>query len=111
MRQSLDINPHQVEALQHFISLRQRQCKWPVIEPWERLSRKDLLTGISSLSLANLADDPMFQLAKAYHYGKTVLGRHQAGARQPSRQTGAISPGFASAMSRRTCASMPSALP
>ena len=76
LRQSLEINPHQVEALQHFISLRQRQCKWPVIEPWDRLSRKNLLTGISSLSLANLADDPVFQLAKAYHYGKTVLGRH-----------------------------------
>ena len=77
LRQSLDINKHQVEALQHYISLRQRQCKWPAVEPSERLSRKDLLSGISSLSLANLADDPTFQLAKAYHYGKTVIGRHK----------------------------------
>jgi predicted O-linked N-acetylglucosamine transferase (SPINDLY family) len=77
LRQSLDINSHQVEAMQHYISLRQRQCKWPAIEPWERVSRKDLLSGISSLSLANLADDPVFQLAKAYDYGKNVLGRHK----------------------------------
>lgn len=75
LRQSLEINPAQVEATQHFISLRQRQCKWPVIRPTERITRKDLLTGISSLSLANLADDPMFQLAKAYHYAKTTIGR------------------------------------
>ncbi len=70
LRQSLDINPHQTKVLQHWISLRQRQCKWPVIAEWDRVSRKRLLTGISSLSLQCLADDPMFQLAKAYHYGK-----------------------------------------
>jgi predicted O-linked N-acetylglucosamine transferase (SPINDLY family) len=75
LRQSLEINPSQVEAMQHYISLRQRQCKWPVIQPTERISRKDLHTGISSLSLSNLADDPMFQLAKAYHYAKTTIGR------------------------------------
>ena len=74
LRQSLDIQPLQVEAMQHFIALRQRQCKWPAIEPWERVSRKDMLAGISSLSIALLADDPMFQFARAYHYGKTVVG-------------------------------------
>jgi predicted O-linked N-acetylglucosamine transferase (SPINDLY family) len=76
LRQSLDINPTQVEALQHWISLRQRQCKWPVLAESERVTRKALLGGISSLSLANLADDPMFQLAKAHQYGKTSIGMH-----------------------------------
>ena len=51
LKQSLDINSHHIEATQHWISLRQRQCKWPVIEEWERVGRKQLLTGISSLSL------------------------------------------------------------
>jgi len=74
LKQSLDINPHQVEAMQHWISLRQRQCKWPVVAEWERVKRKDLLNGISTLSLANLADDPMFQLAKAYRYAKQSIG-------------------------------------
>src|SRR3954464_15747797 len=78
LRQSLDINPHQVEAMQHWISLRQRQCKWPVVAEWERVKRKDLLNGISTLSLANLADDPMFQLAKAYRYARQSIGMPKA---------------------------------
>ena len=78
LRQSLDIDCNQIEATQHYISLRQRQCKWPVIAPWERVSRKALLKGISSLSLSNLADDPMFQLAKAYNYAKHHIGMPKA---------------------------------
>ncbi len=74
LRQSLDINPHQTKVLQHWISLRQRQGKWPVLAEWDRVSRKHLLTGISSLSLQCLADDPMFQLATAYQYGKKSIG-------------------------------------
>jgi predicted O-linked N-acetylglucosamine transferase (SPINDLY family) len=74
LRQSLDINPHQTKVLQHWISLRQRQCKWPVLAESERVSRKHLLTGVSSLSLQCLADDPMFQLATAYQYGKKSVG-------------------------------------
>jgi predicted O-linked N-acetylglucosamine transferase (SPINDLY family) len=74
LRQSLDIDCNQPEAVQHYVSLRQRQCKWPVIAPWERVSRKALLKSISSLSLANLADDPMFQLARAYQYARYHIG-------------------------------------
>jgi len=82
LKQSLDINPNQPKLIIHWISLRQRQCKWPVITGWERVSRRDLLAGISSLSLACLADDPMFQLATAYRYAKNTIGiakplRHQ----------------------------------
>jgi predicted O-linked N-acetylglucosamine transferase (SPINDLY family) len=64
--------------MQHWISLRQRQCKWPVVTEWERVKRKDLLNGISTLSLANLADDPMFQLAKAYRYARQAIGMPKA---------------------------------
>jgi predicted O-linked N-acetylglucosamine transferase (SPINDLY family) len=74
LKQSLDIDSHQVEALQHWVSLRQRQCKWPVVAEWDRVKRRDLLNGISTLSLANLADDPMFQLAKAHHYARHSIG-------------------------------------
>ena len=74
LKQILDINPLHIEATQHWILLRQRQCGWPIIAEWERVSRKDLLTGISSLSLEYLADDPMFQLAKAYYYAKSSIG-------------------------------------
>jgi predicted O-linked N-acetylglucosamine transferase (SPINDLY family) len=74
LRQSLDIDRRQPEALQHWVSLRQRQCKWPVIQESERVKRKDVLNGISTLSLANLTDDPMFQLAKAWHYARQSIG-------------------------------------
>jgi predicted O-linked N-acetylglucosamine transferase (SPINDLY family) len=79
LKQSLDLRPHQVESAQHWISLRQRQCKWPVISEWENVSRKMLLKGISSLSLANLADDPLFQLAIACAYAKHAIGRPKPG--------------------------------
>jgi predicted O-linked N-acetylglucosamine transferase (SPINDLY family) len=75
LRQSLEIDPRQTEVMQHWIALRQRQCKWPVLATSERVARADLLSGISSLSLANHADDPMFQLAKAHRYNKRAIGR------------------------------------
>lgn len=74
LKQSLDINRNQPEVIQHWISLRQRQCKWPVMSPWERVSRKDMHLGISSLSLACHADDPMFQLARAHSYAVNSIG-------------------------------------
>jgi predicted O-linked N-acetylglucosamine transferase (SPINDLY family) len=84
LKQCLDLNLHQPEAIQHWISLRQRQCKWPVLEEWERAGRKDLVKGISSLSLANHADDPMFQLAIAYQYAKRAIGMPKPVAREPA---------------------------
>jgi predicted O-linked N-acetylglucosamine transferase (SPINDLY family) len=88
LRQSLDIDRRQAEAIQHWVSLRQRQCKWPVIQESDRVKRKDLLSGLSTLSLANLTDDPMFQLSKAYHYGRHTIGMPKA-ARSPHAQAGA----------------------
>src|SRR5438067_825827 len=48
LRHSLDIDSHQPDVVQHFVSLRQRQCKWPVVTPWAQVSRKTLLQGISA---------------------------------------------------------------
>lgn len=94
LKQSLDIDRRQAEVVQHWIALRQRQCKWPVLMTSERVGRADLLAGISSLSLANLADDPMFQLAKAHHYNKNSIGR-------PSRRTPIYDPAKARKRSDR----------
>jgi predicted O-linked N-acetylglucosamine transferase (SPINDLY family) len=74
LKQSLDINSGQSEVIQHWIALRQRQCKWPVVEGWEHVEAKVLVRHISPLSLANLADDPMFQLARAYRYARDTIG-------------------------------------
>jgi predicted O-linked N-acetylglucosamine transferase (SPINDLY family) len=74
LQQSMEIDPHQREAVQHLIALRQRQCKWPVLQPSERVDLKVLMEGISPLSIAALTDDPLLQLALAAHYNKLDVG-------------------------------------
>jgi predicted O-linked N-acetylglucosamine transferase (SPINDLY family) len=68
LRMSLDINSSQRDVVQHWIALRQTQCKWPVIEPWGYVSRRALMQGMSPLSAGSYTDDPMFQLSGANHY-------------------------------------------
>jgi len=74
LRQSLEIDCHQREVIQHLIALRQRQCEWPVIQPPERLEASAMLEGISPLSAAAYTDDAMLQLAVAAHYNKIDVG-------------------------------------
>ena len=74
LKQSLEINLDQDEIVQHWIALRQRSCKWPVVSGWESVKKERLVAAISPLSLANLTDDPMFLLAKAYRYNRQSIG-------------------------------------
>jgi predicted O-linked N-acetylglucosamine transferase (SPINDLY family) len=74
LRQSLDVDSRQREVVQHFLALRQRQCKWPVIVPWERADRATLLEGMSPLSAGAFTDDPMLQLAMAWNYNLEEVG-------------------------------------
>ncbi len=64
--QGLSLDPHQPDAIQHWIALRQAQCRWPVIEPFAGLTRGMLMRSMSPLSLAAYADDPVLQLANAH---------------------------------------------
>ena len=74
LRQCLDLNAHQPDVVQHYVSLRQRQCKWPIIAPSGQIERKALLGGISALSLGAYTDDPILQLGNAYMYARYVTG-------------------------------------
>jgi len=74
LRQSLEIDPSQREVAQHYIALRQRQCEWPVMVPWDRVSQRTLMFGLSPLSAAALADDPLLHLAVAAHYNVADVG-------------------------------------
>ena len=74
LKQSLEIDIEQDEIIQHWLALRQRGCKWPVVAPWEGIKRERLVAAISPLSLANLTDDPMFLLARAYRYNRELIG-------------------------------------
>jgi predicted O-linked N-acetylglucosamine transferase (SPINDLY family) len=74
LRQSLEIDCHQHEVIQHLIALRQRQCEWPVVLPSDRVDHKTLSEGMSPLSAAVYADDPVFQLGIAWNYNRLDVG-------------------------------------
>ncbi|MCA0433188.1 MAG: glycosyl transferase [Proteobacteria bacterium] len=77
LRQSIDIRPNQPEVIQHWIALRQKQCKWPVIQGWEGVSKEALLAHISPLSAAVMYDDPVLQLGRAWRYARSLIKRPQ----------------------------------
>ena len=74
LRQSLEINQDQPEVVQHWVALRQRQCKWPLMTPWGHVKQRTLSSAISPLSAACYTDDPVFQLSNALHYNKRLVG-------------------------------------
>jgi len=77
LRQAIELRPDRTEAGQHWIALRQRQCKWPILTPSDYATPRQLLDAMSPMALAAYADDPVFQLAKAYRYSKSFVGRPQ----------------------------------
>lgn len=74
LRQCLEIDPKQREAAQHYVAIRQRQCEWPIIAPWDRVDRATLMGGMSPLSVAAYTDDPLLHLAIGWQYNKVDVG-------------------------------------
>lgn len=72
--QAIELRPDKPEAGQHWSALRQRQCKWPVLTPSEHAPLRALVDAMSPLALAAYADDPLFQLARAWRYSKSLAG-------------------------------------
>ena len=58
---SLAINPNQPDALQHWVHLRQKQCKWPVYSPLPGLTENAMLAATSPLAMLSQHDDPALQ--------------------------------------------------
>lgn len=73
--QAIELRPDKTEAGQHWSALRQRQCKWPILTASDHVSTRQLLDSMSPLTLACYSDDPLFQLARAYQYNKSFVGR------------------------------------
>ena len=65
LRRSLEIDPRQTDALQHWIHLRQRQCIWPVYQPFGQVSENAMLMATSPLAMLAAHDDPALQLMAA----------------------------------------------
>lgn len=54
LEQSLAIKPKQKGALQHWIHIRQKACKWPVYKELPNITRNDMLMATSPLSLIHI---------------------------------------------------------
>jgi predicted O-linked N-acetylglucosamine transferase (SPINDLY family) len=89
--QAIELHPARPEAGQHWLSLRQHQCKWPVLVPSIHVTPRQLVDAMSPMTLGCYADDPLFQLAKAYRYGKNLVGRPDTSGferRSPQQKSG-----------------------
>lgn len=74
LRQIIELAPQTRDVVQHWVSLRQRQCCWPLLEKVGPLDEAALLRAMAPLSLASFADDPMLTLAHAAAYSRTEFG-------------------------------------
>lgn len=63
---SLQLDPAQPDAIQHWVHLRQKQCTWPVLQPPPGITPNQLLAATSPLAMLALYDDPAQQWLTAH---------------------------------------------
>lgn len=68
LQRAADLDPHAMDVIGQLVATRLSQCKWPAVQPTERLSRETLLEGVNPLSIAAYTDDPLLQLAAGAHF-------------------------------------------
>ncbi len=88
---AIELRPDKTEAGQHWSALRQRQCKWPILVSSSHVTMRQLIDAMSPLALACYSDDPLFQLARAYRYNKSFVGRPDTSGfprKMPRQKTG-----------------------
>lgn len=68
LTKSLALEPGQADVLHHWISLRQRQCAWPIYAPLIGLEPSAMQDATSALSMLSIADDPAAQLRAAQRF-------------------------------------------
>ena len=59
LEQSLAIDPKQKGALQHWIHIRQKSCKWPVYKDLPGITRNDMLMATSPLATLRACAVPL----------------------------------------------------
>jgi predicted O-linked N-acetylglucosamine transferase (SPINDLY family) len=62
---SLQLDPHQPDAIQHLVHLRQKQCAWPVYKPLPGVPLNRLIAATSPLAMLALNDEPAMQWLSA----------------------------------------------
>jgi predicted O-linked N-acetylglucosamine transferase (SPINDLY family) len=73
LARSLDLKPQQPDVIQHWVHLRQKQCKWPVIQPIAGLSAAELIESASPLAMLAHTDDPAIQLLASNNFARRKL--------------------------------------
>jgi len=73
---SLKLNTDQPPALQHWIHLRQKQCRWPVLRGFNK-AETELMQGASSLAMLSLNDEPAIQLKAAQRFVSERVGQFE----------------------------------
>lgn len=68
LTRSLTLNPDQPDALHHYVHLRQKQCLWPIYEPFGQVTLEQMQRATSALAMLSVSDDPGLQLDAARHY-------------------------------------------
>lgn len=68
LQRAADIDPGAMDVIGQLVATRLSQCKWPAVQPTERLSRATLLNGVNPLSIAAYSDDPLLQLGAANQF-------------------------------------------
>lgn len=83
MVRSLTLNPEQTDVMQHYVHIRQKQCKWPVYEAFGEVTHNKLLIATSLLATLSATDDPALQMGAAQRFvhekvtkQKEVLWKH-----------------------------------
>ncbi len=68
MVESLTLDPAQPDVIQHYVHIRQKQCRWPVYEPVGKVGANQLLMATSALATLSATDDPALQLLAAHRF-------------------------------------------
>lgn len=68
MARSLQVDPDQSAVLQHYVHIRQKQCKWPVYQPIGEVTVNRQLLSTSALAMLAAYDDPALQLLAARQF-------------------------------------------
>ncbi|WP_371876373.1 O-linked N-acetylglucosamine transferase, SPINDLY family protein [Pseudoduganella chitinolytica] len=68
LTQSLTIDPHQPNAITHWVHLRQKLCRWPVYQPFGAVTVEQLRRHTSALAMLGASADPAEQLAASRHF-------------------------------------------
>ena len=74
LHRSIEIDPTQRDVVQHWVVMRQRQCKWPAVRAISNCSSETILKTMAPVSLAAYSDDPLLQLGSAYAYNRRDVG-------------------------------------